>query len=170
MMTAIWCAPAIGMPAAAQPCEPTPSPQYPLRVLVVDDTPLNQQLIVALLERFGCRTAVAGNGREALAALRHQPCDLVLMDVQMPEMNGLEATRRIRQEWPDAAQPRVIALTANVIVDEKETCLAAGMDDYLAKPVRVKELQEVLRLARDWHAHRVGHPVANAPEATTLPE
>ena len=157
MTTGVWCAQRTDVPTAAKPCASRPSPQYSLRVLVVDDTPLNQQLIVALLERFGCHTAVAPNGREALAELRRQPYDLVLMDVQMPEMNGLEASRRIRQKWPEEARPRVIALTANIIPDEKESCLEAGMDDYLAKPVRVKELQEALRHTHDWHIRRAGH-------------
>jgi CheY-like chemotaxis protein len=87
---------------------------------------------------------VAGNGLEALAALRRQRYDVVLMDVQMPEMDGLEAARRIRREWPGADRPRVIALTANAMQEDRELCREAGMDDYLAKPVRGPQLQEAL--------------------------
>src|SRR5690606_31487793 len=93
---------------------------------------------------LGCRPDVAANGLEVLDALRRQPYDLVLMDVQMPEMDGLTATRRLREEFPPERQPRVVAMTANAMQGDRERCIEAGMDDYLAKPVKLDELKAVL--------------------------
>ncbi|MGH2576240.1 MAG: response regulator, partial [Actinomycetota bacterium] len=111
----------------------------------VEDNTVNQQLAVLLLQKVGYRADVAGNGVEALEALERQPYDIVLMDVEMPEMDGLEATRSIRQRWPRERQPHIIALTANAMQGERELCINAGMDDYLTKPVRIEELVEALR-------------------------
>jgi CheY-like chemotaxis protein len=93
---------------------------------------------------MGYRADVAANGLEAIQALERQPYDVVLMDVQMPEMDGLEATREIRGRWPAAAQPRIIAMTANAMQGDREICLEAGMDDYVSKPIRVDELVQAL--------------------------
>jgi CheY-like chemotaxis protein/HPt (histidine-containing phosphotransfer) domain-containing protein len=101
-----------------------------------------------LLERMGYRADVAANGLEVLQSLRRQPYDVVLMDVQMPEMDGLEASRTIRGEWPDAQRPRIIAMTANVMPEDRQECLAAGMDDFIAKPIRVNELVAALSKSR----------------------
>ena len=97
-----------------------------------------------MINRLGCTADVAANGIEALQALERQPYDLVLMDVRMPEMDGLEATRIIRQLWPDNG-PKIIAVTAYALGGDREKCLDAGMDDYISKPVRIEELAEVLR-------------------------
>ena len=97
-----------------------------------------------MLERFGYRADVAGNRVEAIAALRRQHYDLVFMDVQMPEMDGLEATRRICAEWSNGNRPRIIAMTANATKGDREECLAAGMDGYISKPVHIDELKAVL--------------------------
>ena len=105
---------------------------------------MNQKLALRLLKRLGYRADVAGNGLEAIGALRRQPYDLVLMDVQMPEMDGLEATRAICGEWAADRRPRIVALTANVMKEDRDACFAAGMDDYVGKPVRVEELMSVL--------------------------
>jgi signal transduction histidine kinase/DNA-binding response OmpR family regulator len=118
--------------------------RHPLRVLLAEDNVINQQLAVRLLERLGYRADLAANGLEALDALRRQTYDVILMDIQMPEMDGLKATRAIHQEWPSDRLPRIVAMTANVSKEHREACFAAGMDDYLGKPVRVPELVAAL--------------------------
>jgi PAS domain S-box-containing protein len=112
----------------------------PMRTLVVEDNAVNQQLALLLLEKLGYRADVAGNGVEALEALERQPYELVLMDVEMPEMDGLEATRRIHQRWPRERRPHIVAVTANAMEGERELCLQAGMDDYITKPIRMEAL------------------------------
>jgi signal transduction histidine kinase/CheY-like chemotaxis protein/HAMP domain-containing protein/HPt (histidine-containing phosphotransfer) domain-containing protein len=126
--------------------------RLPLRILVAEDNVINQQVALSFLERLGYRADVAANGLEALLSLRRQPYDVVLMDVQMPEMDGLEATRRIRQlstsELAAKSQPHIIAMTANAMREDYDICLAAGMDDYLSKPVQVEELVRALNQCR----------------------
>jgi len=123
--------------------------RVPLRILLAEDNAVNQRLAVRMLEKMGYHPDVACNGSEVLDALRERPYDLVLMDVQMPQMDGLEATRRIRQEWPGGAGPRIVAMTANAIAGDREACLSAGMDDYVSKPVHIANLQGALvRCAR----------------------
>jgi PAS domain S-box-containing protein len=117
--------------------------RLPLRILVVEDNAVNQQLALLLLQKLGYRADVAGNGVEALGALERQPYDVVLMDVEMPEMDGLEATRRIHLRWADT-RPHIVAVTANALPGERELCLRAGMDDYLTKPIRMEELTAAL--------------------------
>jgi two-component system sensor histidine kinase/response regulator len=113
--------------------------------LLAEDNAVNQRLATRLLEKRGHRVTLAANGREALSALEKQPFDLVLMDVQMPEMDGLEATSILRQreQEREGHQP-VIALTAHAMKGDQERCLAAGMDGYLTKPIRPQELDEIL--------------------------
>jgi len=93
---------------------------------------------------MGYRADVAGNGLEAIDALQRQRYDVVLMDVQMPEMDGLEAARQIHARWPAERRPHIIAMTANALQGDRERCLAAGMDDYVSKPIRVEELVAAL--------------------------
>ncbi len=140
----------IEAPAAAAPpviAQPTQEiPVRPMRILVVEDNRVNQHLILALLRKRGHTTAVAGNGVEALAAIERDTFDLVLMDIQMPEMDGLEAVRRIRK--PEAMTGQhlpVVAMTARAMAGDREAILAAGMDDYLEKPVQLERLDAVLR-------------------------
>jgi len=122
------------------------SPATQVRVLVVEDSPANQMVAVAMLKRLGLRSDVVGDGAEAVAAVTRVPYDAVLMDCQMPVLDGFEATRRIRAEArPDQPRLPVIAMTANVLDGERDRCLAAGMDDYLAKPVRLTDLAQTLR-------------------------
>ena len=129
-----------------------------LRILVAEDNAVNQRLALLLLEKLGYRADVAANGVEALAALERSPYDLVLMDVQMPEMDGLEATRRIHERW-GSSRPRIVAVTAGAMSDERERCLAAGMDDYLTKPIRIEELSAALA-----GAHALVSPSSSAVE------
>ncbi|MBM3134229.1 MAG: GAF domain-containing protein [Chloroflexi bacterium] len=119
--------------------------RYPLRILLAEDNAVNQKLALRLLAQMGYRADVAANGLEAIQALERQPYDVILMDVQMPEMDGLEATRHICARWPRGQRPRIIAMTANVMQGDREMCLEAGMDDYLGKPIRVAELVAALR-------------------------
>jgi GAF domain-containing protein/DNA-binding response OmpR family regulator len=118
--------------------------RHPLRILLVEDNPVNQKLAIRLLERMGYRADVAGDGLEAIAAIEGSVYDLVLMDVQMPQLDGLEATRRIRRRWPGTTGPRIVAMTANAMEGDREMCLAAGMDDYVSKPIRPESLNEAL--------------------------
>ena len=122
--------------------------RHPLRILLAEDNVVNQKLALRLLQQMGYRADVAANGIEAVECVARQPYDVVLMDVQMPEMDGLEASRRIVARWPDAAQrPRIVAMTANAMQGDREACLAAGMDDYVTKPIRVEALVEALTKA-----------------------
>ncbi|HEY7659000.1 MAG TPA: PAS domain S-box protein [Actinomycetota bacterium] len=118
--------------------------RLPLRILVVEDNAVNQQLVLLMLQKVGYRADVAANGVEALEALERQPYDAVLMDVEMPEMDGLEATRRIHQRWPRQRRPHIVAVTANAMQGERELCIQAGMDDYITKPIHIDELTGAL--------------------------
>lgn len=110
------------------------------RVLLVEDNPVNQKVAIRILEKLGFAVTAAGNGLEALRSLELAPYDLVLTDVQMPEMDGLELARAIRSLPGDLARIPIVAMTANAMKGDREKCLAAGMDDYVAKPVETAEL------------------------------
>jgi CheY-like chemotaxis protein/HPt (histidine-containing phosphotransfer) domain-containing protein len=132
-----------------------------LRVLLAEDNLVNQKLVIRFLEKQGHQVVVAGNGKEALACLEQQPFDLVLMDVQMPEMDGLEATRLLRQRERDRGRHLpVIAMTAYAMKGDRERCLEAGMDGYISKPITLADLQATI----------AGHTPAGASAADAAPQ
>ncbi len=130
----------------------------PLRILLAEDNRVNQKVALGLLERMGYRAEVAANGLEALDALTRQPYDVVLMDVQMPELDGLTATRTIRSRGNAESQPWIIAMTAYALQGDEDACREAGMDDYLPKPVRPKDLAARLQAAHHALALRRAGP------------
>src|SRR5262249_19440169 len=130
----------------------------PLRILLAEDNAINQKVALCLLERLGYGADVVGDGRQALARLDHAAYDVVLMDVQMPEMDGLEASRAICARWAANERPRIIAMTAEAMQGDRDKCLAAGMDDYIVKPVTLDRLAVALAKCRPLAS-------ATAPEA-----
>src|SRR5262249_47810929 len=121
--------------------------RHPLRILLAEDNVVNQKVALRLLGQMGYRADVAGNGLEAIEAIERQPYDVVLMDVQMPELDGFGASREINRRW-GSDRPRIVAMTANAMQGDRELCEAAGMDDYVAKPIRVEELTAALDRCR----------------------
>ena len=120
--------------------------RHPLRILLAEDNVVNQKLALRLLQQMGYRADLASNGIEAVESVQRQTYDVVLMDVQMPELDGLDATRQICTLMPNGDRPRIVAMTANAMQGDREMCMAAGMDDYLTKPIRVDALVEALTL------------------------
>jgi CheY-like chemotaxis protein len=118
---------------------------HPLQVLLAEDNLVNQKVMQSILDRLGYSADIAKNGLEVLDAFSYQTYDVVLMDVQMPEMDGVETTRHIREQFSAAEQPRIVALTANALEGDRERFLEAGMDDYVSKPVQIDELIRALR-------------------------
>ncbi len=114
-----------------------------LRILLAEDEPSNRKVTMLMLEHLGYTANAVANGIEALQAMEHHTYDVVLMDVKMPEMDGLEATRIIRQRWPNDG-PRIIAITAYALRGDREKCLEAGMDGYLAKPIWLDDLRTAI--------------------------
>ena len=163
--------------APRQPVRPPEPPkvekslaeQTPLRVLLVDDNAINQKVAVRILQQFGYQPEVAGNGREALEKLDRQPFDFIFMDVMMPEMDGLEATRLLRKRQMMGGHANyqsrivIVAMTAHAMQGDREKCIAAGMDDYLAKPVRPKDVREMLER---WGSKTLVETKAPAPPAS----
>ena len=149
-------------PATTRGSEPG---QSTIAILLVEDGAVNQTVALTMLTRLGHQADVAWNGLEALEALEQHPYDVVLMDVQMPELDGLDATRRIRERWPDGG-PHIIAMTANAMTEDREECLAAGMDDYLAKPIRLEVLAGALAEA----LRAVEHRASQTAEAAGVAE
>lgn len=117
-------------------------------ILLAEDNPVNQRIAQKMLKRLGYPVDVAANGLEALQALKQKSYSIILMDIQMPEMDGLEATRIIRRQLSADEQPRIIAVTAHALSYSREMCLDAGMDDYIAKPIQKDKLAEVLSRCR----------------------
>lgn len=133
--------------AAHGACEPTAAlarERRPLRVLLAEDNLINQKVATKMLERLGYRADVVANGLEVLEALQRQRYDLLLLDVQMPEMDGFEAAARIKSDWPEHRRPHIVGMTALAMEGDRERCLEAGMDDYITKPVKPEELARAL--------------------------
>jgi len=147
--------------------DPEMGKRMPLHILLAEDHVTNQKLALLTLARLGYRADVAANGLEALEALERQTYDVILMDMQMPEMDGLEATRRIRQKWGE--NPRIIAMTANVTKEDRQACMDAGMNDYLAKPIRVQELIAALNRTQPSSTAN-GVPPSEARRSQTTPQ
>jgi CheY-like chemotaxis protein len=135
-------------PAAAERAAPGA-----LHVLVADDNALNQNLLRRLVGKLGHKVNVVSNGREAVAAVAQEPYDAVLMDILMPEMDGLEAAEAICRRWPRGTRPRLIALTAMAGPGDKERCMKAGFDDYMSKPVHLEDLAEAFKVAAGWRTN-----------------
>ncbi len=155
--------------------DPQMGEKTPRRILLVEDNATNQKVALALLGRLGYRADVAANGLEGLDALARQDYDVVLMDIQMPELDGLGATKRLRSELPEVRQPWVIAMTANAMEGEREVALAAGMNEVVTKPVRIERLAEALAASQPLAGSRPltdGRPLADVArqEARTPPD
>ncbi len=141
-----------------RPARQLPDDAYQgLRLLLTEDNPINQVVTLRLLERLGCGADIAINGREALEAVAHQAYDIILMDVQMPDVDGEQATRRIRAYGDAVHQPYIIALTAHALAGDRERAIMAGMNAYLSKPVQLGDLRTALAEAL---AQRVGQGAA----------
>lgn len=119
--------------------------ELPMRILLAEDNAVNQKVALGILSRLGYMADIAGNGLEVLESLRRQNYDVILMDIQMPEMDGIETTQRICQKFSSLEQPYIIAMTANALRGDKESYLENGMDDYISKPIRVEELVQALK-------------------------
>ena len=158
--------------------DPASASRYPLRILIADDNRVNQKVASSFLEKLGYRVEVVGNGLEVLQALERKSYDIVFLDIHMPEMDGYEAARQMQKRWPADDRPRIIAMTGNAMQGDRQRCLEAGMDDYIAKPVHIEDLRAALyadscsqrapclhagdrQISGDrqysWH-HRVRHP------------
>ncbi len=154
------------MQSSSSLIDPLLAQRLPLRILLAEDNAVNQKVALHLLRRMGYRADVANNGLEVLEALRRQTYDVVLMDVQMPEMDGLSTTRQIHQDWPFVDRPHIIAMTAGAMEGDREECLNAGMDDYLSKPIRVEKLIQSLMKCQP----RVDQPLQPAIDPEILQE
>src|SRR5437016_8827234 len=119
--------------------------RHPLLILLAEDNVVNQKLALRILQQMGYRVDLASNGIEAIESVERQTYDVVLMDVQMPEMDGMQAAQTITTRWPAQRRPRIVAMTANAMQGDREACLAAGMDDYITKPIRVEALVDALQ-------------------------
>ena len=127
--------------------DPTLASRHPLRILLAEDQPTNKRVAQLLLSRLGYSCTTVSDGFEVLDAVSHQTFDVILLDVQMPRLDGIATTHRLCTDYPPARRPWIVALTANAMKGDRETCIAAGMDDYLAKPIGAKPLGEVLTRA-----------------------
>ncbi|MBE9063092.1 response regulator [cf. Phormidesmis sp. LEGE 11477] len=155
---------------AKLPADTLLSAQKPLHILLAEDILLNQKVALQMLATYGYQADVVGNGKEAIAALQKRPYDLVLMDVQMPEMDGLEATQKIRLD-SECEQPYIVAMTAHAMQGDRENCLSAGMNDYVRKPIRRRDLAMVLQQCPfDRKAKQTNAPEQRTPQVESCPD
>ena len=138
--------------------------QWPLRILVAEDNLVNQQLVIQWLQRLGYRSDVVSNGLEVIDAVERQDYDVILMDVHMPEMDGLTATQTICARWSPEQRPWIIAMTANAMAGDRKTCMDAGMDDYISKPIHTDALVSALQNAKPRQTS--SDPTATASDPT----
>jgi PAS domain S-box-containing protein len=150
--------------------EPADAGTSPLRILLAEDNAMNQKVALRLLERLGYAADVVANGLEAIEAVERSTYDVVLMDVQMPELDGLDASRRICERRPPGERPRIVAMTANALPEDREACFAAGMDDYVAKPIRPDALAEALKRVKPRPAARDAGVQLDGPAIESLRE
>jgi two-component system sensor histidine kinase/response regulator len=134
---------------------------------LAEDNTINQQVALLLLKKLGYRADVVSNGKEVLDALEQADYDLILMDVEMPEMDGLSATQAIRTKYPHTQRPWIVAVTAYSMLGDRERCLENGMNDYISKPIRIKELEDALSQATQQLGLGTEKPSENVPAATT---
>jgi len=154
---------ALSVPVHALEKKAPPAPELdanlakrlPLRLLLADDNPINQKVCLSVLRKLGYHADIAKNGMEVLKALEQSHYDIIFLDIQMPEMDGLEAAQQICLRYPILSRPRIVAMTGNALVGDREKCLDAGMDDYISKPVRIGEIQDALE---KWGAPRAPYP------------
>lgn len=137
-----------------------------LRILLAEDNLINRKVALLMLKKLGYMADTAANGKEVLRALENHHYDIILMDIQMPEMDGLEATRQIRVRWPNK-QPKIVAVTAHALDFTRKDCLDADMDDYITKPLTIEDLRMVLDMAKDKSAK--DKPSASAPYYALIP-
>ncbi|MEA5420459.1 response regulator [Spirulina sp. CCNP1310] len=149
--------PTVPAPMSSTPNRPL-AESLPLRILLAEDNVVNQKVALNILQKLGYRADVAANGLEVLESLARQSYDVVLMDVQMPQMDGLEATRHICAEWSDRHRPYIIAMTANAMEGDRADCLAAGMNDYVSKPIRLPALIQALENTIAYRHHALEIP------------
>jgi CheY-like chemotaxis protein/HPt (histidine-containing phosphotransfer) domain-containing protein len=142
--------------------------RLPLRVLLADDNPINQKVGLSVLGKLGYRADVANNGNEVIQALEQKVYDVLFLDVQMPEMDGLECARQITHRWTRDKRPVVIAMTGNALMGDREKCLAAGMDDYISKPVRIAELQAAIERWGPTKSHKFDTSLVRRNAATAV--
>jgi CheY-like chemotaxis protein len=146
--------PSVATQPASNIITPMPTPALPgYRVLVAEDNQTNQRIVTRFLQKLNCRVDVVGNGREALEMYERLPYDCIFMDCQMPEMDGYEATQRIREQQQNGHRIPIIALTAGALPGDREKCLAAGMDEHLTKPLKLEDLKRALEV---WVAPSAG--------------
>jgi CheY-like chemotaxis protein len=145
-ITGVLAGQIVQIEAQAETADEVDVNQNSLRILLAEDNASSQKVVLKMLEKLGYRADVAANGVEALEAVKRQPYDLVLMDVKMPEMDGLEAARAIRS-MSGILQPKIIAITAYALAGDREKCLEAGMDGYIPKPVQIEDIKAALEAA-----------------------